>query len=89
MTYVVCQTPKCQQTYPLSNYKPESVNVPCSKCGGVLIDENGRANMSQHSWVRPVITIEEIEENRKEELARKREQLERLQSEIDVLEQEA
>lgn len=88
MTYLVCQTPKCQQTYPIENFKPESVSVPCAKCGGVLIDENGRANLSQNPHVIPVITSEEIEQDRKDRLARKREQLAKLQDEIDELEQE-
>lgn len=89
MTYLVCQTPKCQQTYPISDFKPESVNVPCAKCGGVLIDGDGRANLSQHAAVRPVITPEEIEAGKKKRLAQKRDELARLQQEIDVLEQEA
>ncbi|WP_078598651.1 hypothetical protein [Evansella clarkii] len=88
MTYVVCQTPKCQQTYPLNSFKPESVNVPCAKCGGVLIDKDGRANMSQNPHVIPVITTDEIKQNRKEKLARKRKELARLQAEITELEQE-
>lgn len=47
MTYVVCQTSHCQQTYPLEYFgkvTKETKNVSCEKCGGVLIDENGRAN---------------------------------------------
>jgi ribosomal protein S27E len=88
MTYLVCQTPKCQKTYPIEDFSPDSKNVPCSKCGGTLIDENGRANMSQNPYVIPVITPEEIEQNRKDRLSRKREELARLQNEIAEIEQE-
>lgn len=87
MTYVVCQTPKCQQTYPIDQFTPESKGVSCEKCGGALIDENGRANFSQNPWVIPVITTEELEQNRKERLTRKRAELAALQSEVDELEQ--
>lgn len=89
MTYVVCQTPKCQQTYPLQDFEPKSVNVSCEKCGGILIDGDGHANLSQHATIIPVITPEEIEYDRQMKLAGKREQLATLQSEIDVLEDTA
>lgn len=63
--YVVCQTPRCQQTYPIEHFTPDSKDVACEKCGGVLIDQNGRANFSQNPTVIPVITIEEIEKNQR------------------------
>lgn len=88
MTYVVCQTPKCQQTYPIVDFSQDAKKVPCSKCGGTLIDENGRATFSQHPHVIPVITTEEIEQDRKDRLARKRRELARLQDEISEIEQE-
>ncbi|MGX1195824.1 ssDNA-binding Zn-finger/Zn-ribbon topoisomerase 1 [Metabacillus sp. SLBN-84] len=88
MTYVVCQTPKCQHTYPIQDIKPESVNVSCSECGGVLIDENGRANLSRNPHILPVISQEEIERNQKAELLSKREDLARLQKDVDALERQ-
>ena len=89
MTYVVCQTSKCQQTYPIEQFNAESKNVFCEKCGGVLIDKDGRANLSQNPTVIPVITFEEIEEGRKRELSKKYKELELLQKDIQELEQEA
>lgn len=88
MTYIVCQTPKCQQTYPLSQFDKDSVNVSCEKCGGVLIDKNGRANLSKNPTVIPVITAEEVEANRKRRLEEKRKQLNSLQAEVAELEKE-
>lgn len=88
MTYLVCQTSKCQQTYPIHNFKATDTNVPCPKCGGVVIDKDGRADLSQNPHVIPVITTEEIEQGRKEKLARKRKELENLQSEVNQLEKE-
>lgn len=90
--YVVCQTHRCQQTYPMEYFgeiTKDTKNVSCEKCGGVLIDENGRANFSQNPDVIPVISIEEIEDNRKRRLKQKRMELKALKKEIKELEQEA
>lgn len=87
MTYVVCQRPNCQQTYPLSQFSKETVNASCEKCGGVVI-KDGRANFSQNATVIPVITPGEIEQGRKKELSRKRKDLARLQADIQALEQD-
>lgn len=81
MTYVVCQTPKCQQTYPIEDFKPESVNIACQKCGGVLIDENGRANLSQNPTVIPIVTVEELEAQ--EEKKRDKEYHKRMKLQIE------
>lgn len=91
MVYVVCQTSKCQQTYPMDFFgeiTKDTKNIKCEKCGGILVDSNGKANFSQNSDVRPVITIEELEENRVSELKEKRDQLKKLQKEIKELEEE-
>jgi len=88
--YVVCQTSKCQQTYPMEYFGEitrETKNISCEKCGGVLVDQHGRANFSQNPTVIPVITVEEIEENRKRRLREKREQLKSLTKEIEELEE--
>jgi len=89
MTYVVCQTSKCQQTYPLAYFgeiTKHTKNVKCEKCGGILIDNNGRANFSQHATVRPGIKPEELEAQQQAELKEKRKQLKRLKQEIKALE---
>ena len=89
--YVVCQTSKCQQTYPLAHFgevTKDTKNVKCEKCGGVLIDENGRANFSQNPDVRPVIKVEELEAQRKAELKVKHQELARLKKAIRALENE-
>lgn len=49
--YVVCQTPSCQQTYGMENFANREVNVSCEKCGGVVVDAEGRGNLSQHATV--------------------------------------
>lgn len=84
--YLVCQTPKCQQTYPIGDFEPESKNASCEKCGGVVVDGDGRANLSRNPHVIPVITAEEIEQNRKTRLERKRDEMAKLQSEVTELE---
>lgn len=91
MTYVVCQTSKCQQTYPMDFFgeiTKDTKDISCEKCGGVLVDSKGRANFSQNPDVRPVVSIEEIEERRRSELKVKRQQLKELQVEIEELEEE-
>lgn len=84
--YVVCQTGRCQQTYPLENFSKDSKNVSCEKCGGILIDEEGRANFSRNATVIPVISMDELTVQREQELKRKREELELLKEEIRVIE---
>ena len=86
--YVVCQTGKCQQTYALEKFSKEAKDVSCEKCGGVLIDGEGRANLSQNATVIPVISVEELSKQRNRELQRKREELKLLEEDIRVLEQE-
>jgi hypothetical protein len=91
MTYVVCQTSRCQQTYPLEFLGEITVStkdISCEKCGGVLVDSEGRANLSQNSTVIPVVTIEEIEKQRESSLKEKRRLLKELKKEIKELEKE-
>lgn len=91
MTYVVCQTGKCQQTYPMDFFgviTKDTKNVSCEKCGGILIDNEGRANFSQNSTVIPVISYEEIEEQRVTELNSKRNKIKQLEKEIKEIELE-
>lgn len=87
MAYIVCQTSKCQQTYPVEQFNAESKNIKCEKCNGVLIDKKGRANFSQHSRVIPVIEISELNERREQELKEKRNELATLEREILELEE--
>ncbi|MCR6108601.1 hypothetical protein HXA34_20135 [Salipaludibacillus agaradhaerens] len=93
MAYVVCQTGHCQQTYPMSflgEVTKETKNIKCEKCGGVLVDNAGRANLSQYATVIPVITIEELEElenGKRARLREKKEQLKELEVEIKELEE--
>ncbi|MEK3955671.1 hypothetical protein [Psychrobacillus sp. FSL K6-1464] len=86
MGYLVCQKSKCQQTYPIKDFSKDSKDVACEKCGGVLIDKDGRANMSQNATVIPVITAEELEVQRLEKIKRKHKELAALEREIQVLE---
>jgi ribosomal protein S27E len=89
--YVVCQTPRCQQTYPMEHFgviTKDTKNVSCDKCGGVLVDENGKANFSQNATVIPVIDMKEYEKNRKRELKEKKKEFARLKEEIRELEED-
>jgi hypothetical protein len=63
-------------------------DIICEKCGGVLVDSEGRANISQNSNVIPVVTIDELEKQRQRELKKKREELDLLEKEILILEKE-
>jgi ribosomal protein S27E len=87
MTYVVCQTARCQQTYPIEQFAKDSKNVSCEKCGGVLIDSEGRGNLSRNPTVIPVISVEELKESELAELKEKRIQFKRLKKEIKELEE--
>lgn len=87
--YAVCQTPKCQQTYPLEDLEPKLKSISCEKCGGIVVDDDGRANLSQNPHVLPVITKEEIDQNRKDRLNRKQYEMTILQAEITELERGA
>lgn len=62
MAYVVCQTPKCQQTYPMEQFNRDSRNVSCEKCGGVVIDKDGGVRLSQNAAVIPVVIPKKSEE---------------------------
>jgi len=84
----VCQTAHCQQTYPINQFNAQSINISCEKCGGTLIGKDGHVRLSQHATIIPVITPQEIEENRQKELTKKREELALLQKDIHRLEQE-
>ncbi|WP_160140974.1 hypothetical protein [Bacillus sp. SLBN-3] len=53
------------------------------------MDDNGRANLSQNPHVIPVITKEEIDQDRKDKLDRKRYEMTILQAEITELERGA
>lgn len=91
MVYVVCQTKRCQQTYPIDyliEIKKETKNVTCEKCGGILIDKNGRGNLSKHPHVIHVIDDEYNEKIRQEEIQRKRQEFDRLEDDINRLEKE-
>ena len=84
--YAVCKNGRCAQTYSLDNVikgRTEEVFMKdikitkgyrCEKCGGVVVDMNGKATLSSHSAVIPYMTIEEVKKNKKskeKELKRK------------------
>lgn len=93
--YVVCQTPRCQQTYSeeymQENFGPitqDTKNIKCPKCNGVLVDNKGKANFSQNAAVIPVIDMKAYEEDRKRRLKEKKKALAELEEEIRELEEE-
>jgi ribosomal protein S27E len=87
MTYVVCQTGRCQRTYPIKQFTKESKNVFCEKCGGILIDSEGRGNLSRNPTVIPVISLMELKERNEVNLREKRKLLNQLKKEIKELEE--
>lgn len=91
MKYIVCQTGNCAQTYPMEYFgvvTKDTKNISCEKCGGVLVDSEGRANFSQHADIRKFITTEDLNKRNKAELKRKRDELKQLQDDIAELEAE-
>lgn len=95
MTYVVCQTSKCQQTYPLDEVR-EACNqlgyveygIQCPKCNGILVGKDGRANFSQNATVIPVMDMCEHNKYIKKKLKDKKKTLKQLKKEIKYLESE-
>lgn len=91
MAFVVCQTKRCQQTYPIHHFgeiTKDTKGVKCEKCGGILIDENGRANLSQHPDVIPLYDPVEAAKQRRRELGQLRKQRDSLDKQIRQLEKE-
>lgn len=91
MTYIVCQTGRCQQTYPLSYFgvvTKDTKDVKCPKCGGILVDSEGKSQMSQNATVIPVIIPSEQKELAERRLEQKREEYKQLEREMAELEQE-
>lgn len=91
MPYVVCQTKRCAQTYSfdeLGVITKETKNIACKKCGGVVIDENGRGLLSQYPDVLPGYDPKEAAKERRRLLREKRQARARIDAEINELEQE-
>lgn len=90
--YAVCQKSGCQQTHGLSvlkiNYPSAeaSKNLKCEKCGGLLTDENGRANLSRNPKIYTTITVKELEAQRQATIAEKREAVAQAQRELEYYE---
>lgn len=90
--YAVCQQSGCQQTHGLSvlhiNYpSAESTrNLKCEKCGGLLTDENGRANLSRNPEIYTTITLEELERQKQEAIQAKRDEIAESQRHLEMLE---
>lgn len=90
-TYIVCQTGHCQQTYPLEYFgvvTKDTKDIKCEKCGGILVDSNGKAQMSQNATVIPVIIPAEQKEKAERRLEQKREEYKQLEREMAEIEQE-
>lgn len=86
MIYAICQTPKCQHPYPVTKLDTNAKSVPCQKCGGVLVDENGSATLSHKSAMKQR-KFEEKERKQKELLIKKK-KYNILRQEIETLEEE-
>lgn len=91
-TYIVCQNGNCAQPYPISYFgvvTPKTANIDCPICGSVLVDENGRGNLSSIPVPVHYMTpqdMKNMEKREKQELADKREEVARLQRDIEELE---
>lgn len=90
--YAVCQRSGCQQTHGLSvlfiNYPTaeSNKNLKCEKCGGLLTDERGHANLSRNPEIYTTITVKELDAQRQKNLAEKRAALAKAQRELDAVE---
>ncbi|MGE7840628.1 hypothetical protein ACQKNX_07545 [Lysinibacillus sp. NPDC093712] len=85
--YAVCKNGKCAQTYLLEEIikgRSEEVFLKdikitkgyrCKKCKGIVVDLDGKATLSQHPDIRKFITVEELEEQKKQEYKEARRKL--------------
>lgn len=75
--YAVCKNGRCAQTYSLDGIikgRSEEVFMKdikitkgyrCEKCGGIVVDTDGKATLSGSPTVVPYITLEELKEQKK------------------------
>lgn len=90
MTYVVCQNGNCAQTYPMYFFEvitKDTKNISCDKCGGVLVDKDGRADLSANPDVLKFITEETLRKQDESELREKKKVLKKITDEIAELEE--
>lgn len=92
--YAVCQRSGCQQTHGLTElmkrYPTEesTKNLKCDKCGGLLTDERGHANLSANPTIIPTITVKEYEAKKQARIKRKKEEIAQAQRVLAMLEKE-
>lgn len=90
--YAVCQKSGCQQTHGLTELKKRypteesTKNLKCDKCGGMLTDKDGRANLSANPEIYTTITVEELERQKQEAIQAKRDEIAESQRHLKMLE---
>lgn len=61
--YLVCWNHDCRQTYDAKNFKPDDRNVACEKCGGTVISNSGKIELSNVPYVMKTIDPEKHKES--------------------------
>lgn len=62
--YLVCWNHDCRQTYSAKEFKPEDRNVDCKKCGGTLISNSGKVEISRIADVIKTVDPDKYEESK-------------------------
>ena len=98
--YAVCKNGRCAQTYSLDEIvKGRSEDIfmkdikitkgyRCEKCGGVVVDLDGKATLSGNPTVIPYITIEELEEQKKRDKKEAKRKIKEAKKELKRLKEE-
>lgn len=98
--YAVCKNGRCAQTYLLDDIikgRAEDVfmrdikitkGYRCEKCGGIVVDLDGKATLSQHPDIVKFITIEELKEQKKRRYKEARKKLKEAKKELKQLDED-
>jgi len=63
--YLVCWSHDCRQTYDIKNFKQTDKSIKCVKCGGTLISNSGKVQLSGVSIVMKTVDPQKLEESKK------------------------
>lgn len=63
--YLVCWNHDCGQTYIVKNFKPTDRNINCEKCGGTLISNSGKVQLSGVSNVFKTLDPQKLKESKR------------------------
>jgi ribosomal protein S27E len=63
--YLLCWNHDCRQTYDTKNFKATDRDVKCEKCGGTLISQSGKVQLSMNDYVVKTVDPQKLEESKK------------------------